>query len=289
MSKIHIITDSASDITEKDEQELNIRVIPFQLMLGDKSYTSRVDFDNEGFYKLMEENPDEIPKTSQVTPFEFEEIYKEEQAAGYEDIILILINAKGSATYSNAIMARDNYFEDHPEQKESFRIHIFDGIGYTGLYGYPAMMAADMVEEGKTAEEICAYLKETLPKRRIYFGMYGLKYAAKSGRIPSAAAFVGDKLNIKPIMKIADNEIVTATKCRGENKMITKIIEETLKDVKPGTAYQVVYGSQIDKAEMLAEKLTEAIGYGPDRFFQIGAVIAANAGPVVVGSIFEVK
>ncbi len=289
MGKIHIITDSASDITTKDEQELNIRIIPFQVMLGENSYTSRVDFDNEGFYELMEKYPDEIPKTSQVTPFEFEEIYKEELEAGYEDIMLVLINSKGSATYSNAIMARNNFFEDHPECRDSFHIHIYDGIGYTGMYGYPVLMAADMAVEGQTASEICGYLESVLQKRRIYFGMYGLKYAAKSGRIPSAAAFVGDKLNIKPIMRISDNEIATAAKCRGENKMISKIVEETLKDMKPGTAYQIVYGSQIDKAEVLAEKLTEAVGYGPDKYFQVGAVIAANAGHVVVGSIFEVK
>lgn len=42
--------------------------------------------------------------------------------------------------------------------------------------------------------EINAYLEESIARRRIYFGIYNLKYAGKSGRIPSAAAFIGDKI-----------------------------------------------------------------------------------------------
>ena len=62
MEKIRIITDSASDITDENEKDLDIRVLPFQIALGDSSYTSRLDFDNDGFYELMAQY-DEIPKT----------------------------------------------------------------------------------------------------------------------------------------------------------------------------------------------------------------------------------
>ena len=72
MEKIRLITDSASDISYEDEKKYDIRVLPFEVVLGEKSYVSRVDFDNEGFYELMAQN-DEIPKTSQITPFAFQE------------------------------------------------------------------------------------------------------------------------------------------------------------------------------------------------------------------------
>ena len=73
MRKIQIMTDSASDISYADEKKYNISVIPFPITLGDKAYTSRVDFDNEQFYEWMAQY-DEIPKTSQITPFQFQEI-----------------------------------------------------------------------------------------------------------------------------------------------------------------------------------------------------------------------
>ena len=63
MSKIRIMTDSASDISYADEQKYAISVIPFPITLGGKTYTSRVDFDNEQFFSLMAQY-DEIPKTA---------------------------------------------------------------------------------------------------------------------------------------------------------------------------------------------------------------------------------
>lgn len=94
MSKIRIITDSASDISTAEEQKYNILILPFPVTIGDKSYMSRVDFDNTGFYKLMEENPNELPKTAQITAFQFDELYKEQFDAGYTDIIFVSINKR---------------------------------------------------------------------------------------------------------------------------------------------------------------------------------------------------
>ncbi len=67
MEKIKIMTDSASDISAADEKRYDISILPYLVTLGDRSYTSRVDFDNEKFYGMMAQY-DGIPKTSQITP-----------------------------------------------------------------------------------------------------------------------------------------------------------------------------------------------------------------------------
>ena len=130
MRKIQIMTDSASDISYADEQKYSISVIPFPITLGDKSYTSRVDFDNEQFFTLMAQH-DEIPKTAQITPFQFQQIYLREAKAGVTDLILVLINSKGSATYDNSLQAINLFFEEYPQYKEVLHIYSFDGMGYT--------------------------------------------------------------------------------------------------------------------------------------------------------------
>ena len=288
MEKIRIITDSASDITVENEKNLDIRVLPFQIALGDKSYTSRIDFDNDGFYELMAQY-DEIPKTSQITPFEFQELYLEEAKAGYTDIILVLINSHGSSTYGNSVMAKEAFFFFYPEYEGKVRIYNIDGKGYSAIYGVPVVNGAKMVKEGKSAKEIDAYIRNAIDNRRIYFGMYTLKYAGKSGRIPSAAAFVGDRLNLKPIMKICDNEITTGAKVRGEGKLIPKIVDMSLADMKPGTPYEVIYGDDVSVREEIENMMKERVGYGPAGYYQIGAAIAANAGPRTVGLAFELK
>lgn len=287
MRKIQIMTDSASDISAADEKQHNISVIPFPVTLGGKSYTSRVDFDNEGFYALLAEH-DDLPTTSQVTPFQFVDIYLEQARAGVTDLILVLINSKGSSTYDNSVQAIRLFHEDYPEYPD-FRVHSFDGMGYNACYGAPVVEAARMLEAGAGVEEICAYLEDILPRRQIYFGIYDLKYAAKSGRIPTAAAFLGTKLNLKPVMKIFDREISTAAKCRGEKNLVEKTAQLSRADMEPGTPYQLIYGCDESCLEEIRAAMREALGYEADAVYQIGAAVAANAGPKVVGVAFTRK
>lgn len=288
MSKIRIMTDSASDISVADEKKYNIAILPFQVSLGGKSYTSRVDFDNEQFYELMTQY-DEIPKTSQITPFEFQEIYLKEAKDGVTDLILVLINSKGSATFDNSRMAIELFFEEYPEYRGKIQIHSIDGMGYNAMYGAPVVHAAKMKENGASAEEIVAYLTEILPRRQIYFGIYELKYAGKSGRIPTAAAFLGDRLNLKPVMKIFDNDITTAVKCRGEKKLIAKAVQMSVADMEPGTSYEVIYGCDPACRDEVKKAMIECLGYGPAEVYQIGAAVSANSGPKVAGICFTRK
>lgn len=288
MKKIQIMTDSASDISYADEQKYSISVIPFPITLGDKSYTSRVDFDNEQFFTLMAQH-DEIPKTAQITPFQFQEIYLREAQAGVTDLILVLINSKGSSTYDNSLQAIDLFFEEYPQYKEVLNIHSFDGMGYNALYGSPVVHAAQMCDDGASVEEILQYLTEILPQRQIYFGIYDLKYAAKSGRIPTAAAFLGSALNLKPVMKIFDNSITTAAKCRGERKLVEKVAEMSIADMEPGTPYELVYGNDTFCLEELRHLMVQKLGYEPADVYQIGAAVAVNSGPRVVGAAFTRK
>ena len=288
MSKIQIMTDSASDISFEDEKKYSISVIPFPVTLGDKTYISRVDFDNEQFYNLMAQHS-EIPKTAQITPFQFQEIYLREAEAGVTDLIMVLINSKGSSTYDNSIQAIELFYEEHPEYRDIFHIHSIDGMGYNALYGSPVVHAAQMLEQGASVEEILKYLTEILPKRQIYFGIYDLKYAAKSGRIPTAAAFVGTKLNLKPVMKIFDRSITTAAKCRGERKLVEKVAEMSIADMESGTAYELIYGNDTACLEELRELMVQKLGYEPSSAYQIGAAVAANSGPRIAGVAFTRK
>ena len=287
MRKIQIMTDSASDISVADEKQHNISVIPFPVTLGGKSYTSRVDFDNEGFYALMAEH-DDIPATSQITPFQFVDIYLQQARAGVTDLILVLINSRGSSTYDNSVQAIRLFHEDYPEYPD-FRVHSFDGMGYNALYGSPVVHAAQMCAEGASLEEILNYLTEILPRRQIYFGIYDLKYAAKSGRIPTAAAFLGTALNMKPVMNIFDRSITTAAKCRGERKLVEKVAEMSIAAMEPGSPYEIVYGSDPTCLDELRRLMVQQLGYEPAAAYQIGAAVAANAGPRVVGAAFTRK
>lgn len=288
MPKVKLITDAASDLSREDEERFHIRVIPFSVVLDGVNYVPRAELNNDEFYKLMLA-ADDLPKTAQVTPGEFVEIYAQEAEAGAEEIVLVLINSEGSATFANSQMAVGMFFDEHPEYRGKVNIYPVDGMGYSALYGAPVVEAAKMLEKGASAQETVDYLQTLMPRRQLYFGIYSLKWAGKSGRIPSAAAFIGDKLNLKPVMKIFDRQITTAAKVRGEGKLIARVCEMTVADMEPGTPYQLIYGSDPSVLEELERIMREKVGYAPESAYQISAVIAANAGPKVSGVAFTRK
>lgn len=286
MAKIKIVTDSASDIAAEFEKKYDILILNFKVAMGDKSYTSRVDFDNKKFYKMMDEY-DGVPVTSQITSLEFVQVYKDLYEQGYTDIICTLINSQGSATYDNSVMAVDMFFEEVPQAKGKINIYNIDGKGYTGAYGYPVIQGARKAKKGAAAKDIVAYMRDWIDNCIVFFAPYTLKYARKSGRIPSAAAFVGEVMGLKPVMRIQDNKIVTETKVRGEKAVIPKILDLTLEHMIPKTPYSIVYGNDEAAMDEMAQVMTKKVGYPPENYFQIGAAIAVNAGPRVVGVIFK--
>lgn len=282
MKKRIIITDSASDLPEEEERLGDIRILPFQVAFGEKTYLSRRDLTNRQFYELLEA-ADKLPTTSQITPFEFEQLYTELYEQGYEEAILVLINAKGSATFANAGQAIENFYEECPAARGKLTIYPVDGRSYTCAYGYPVTQAAQMLKEAVPTEEILAYLRDYMQRSIVYAGLYTLKYAGKSGRIPSAAAFVGDALGMKPIMRICDGGITTGDKVRGEKKILPFIVEKVAKEMEEGCDYCVVYGCDEALADEIAAMAEAKIGYPPAARYQIGAAIAINAGPKVAG------
>lgn len=288
MGKILIVTDSASDISAAHEQDLEIRVLPYRITLDDRTYVSRVEMGNQAFYKLLAESSS-VPSTAQITPFEFVDIYRGYWKEGFSDVIQILINSEGSATYQNAVLATEQFFEEEPDAKGQIRIRTTEGRSYTGAYGYAVVEAAKMARNGRTPDEIMAFVEDWLAHSRIYAGLYTLKYAARSGRISGATAFVGDAIGMKPIMRICDHAITTKDKVRGERNIIPFIVRKVTAEIEPGTPYCVVYGeNEQDRADMHAA-IVAALGYEPVDTYQIGPVIASHAGPRVVGIVFRAK
>lgn len=286
MPKIKFLTDSASDISYSNEKKYDIQIVPFKVAMGEKSYTSRIDFDNEQFYEMIDEY-DGIPSTSQITAYEYLEIFKDLYYNDYTDVINVTINSQGSATYSNAVMAAKQFFEEIPEAADEFRIYNIDSKSYTGAYGYPVVQGAMKAEKGASAEEIVNYIKDWVDNCVIFFGMYSLKYAKKSGRIPAAAAFVGEVMGLRPISRIQENRITTEAKVRGDKAMIPKILELTAAEMIPQTPYCIVYGSDESVRDEMAAAMTKKVGYPPADYYQIGAAITVNAGPKVTGVIFK--
>ena len=232
MSKTIILTDSCCDLTKETIEELGIKVLPFELSINGKTLREIFDKSTQEVYELMAQT-DEIPKHSQISPVTFTEAYKELYSQGYTDIICVSINSNGSGTFNNAVMAKNDLFENEPELKDKLRIFNLDSKCYTVFYGYPIIEAVKMIKKGSAAEEVVAYLEDCFNVCGVYAVPYNLKYARKSGRISAAKAFAGELLGLKPVILFADGTTETVEKIRGEKNIVPKLAEIVEKNMTP--------------------------------------------------------
>ncbi len=285
--KVRFLTDSACDLPECSAQEYGIKVLPIPITVDGRGYLERVDFSNTEFYELLK-NSSTIPTTAHITQVTYLEEYEKAAAQGFGAVIVTTISSTGSAMKDAATLARQLYYEDHPDT--ALEIYVVDSLNYTMSYGYPQIEAVKMVRAGASAKEAAAYLEDFFTRVEILFTPYTLEYAKKSGRIGVAAAFVGEMLGLRPVISIIDGKMHIDDKVRGDKAVITRTTELVkARKAEPKSPYLVVRGSRGGVGDECAEALTKALGYPPAGIYYIGACIAINSGPEVVGVVFTGK
>lgn len=229
----------------------------------------------------------QIPTHAQLNPFVFSQCFQEAFQEGCRCLIYTAINSKGSATYQNAVQAREEFYEDYPEAKETFHIHILDSHTYTMGYGWAVVQGARMARDGANEEEILTYLRDWIDHARVIFAPLDLRFAKKSGRVSAAAAFVGDALGLKPIMTFENGESKILSKVRGEKNIIPAIMERCRKTRQAASPYMVIKADNAPMADALIRACEEEFGAPADMVYPIGGVIAINAGPNLIGVVYR--
>lgn len=277
MSKIKILVDSTSDIPLEVAEKNGITVLPIKFTINGKTYNDKFDMSEKDFYKVIRETGD-IPVTSQITPLDFENAFRE-LSKEYDEILVFTISSVASGTFQNANLAK-NIVEDETNVK----IHLFDGKAFSMAYGHFALKAAKMIEENKSVEEIFEKLTLIRDSQQVYFGVETLDYLKKGGRIKTATAVIGGMLDIRPMLELKDGLVVATDKVKGEKKFILKIIDNAV------NAYNEIENPEVylfesDNPEIsaiLTSKLEEK-GVKVNHKVAVGSVIGAHAGPGVYG------
>ena len=214
---VWIITDSASDITDNNREELII--LPINITFGEEEFQDGVTLTHRMFYEKLIES-DELPVTSQVPPFTFEEIYRKVKAQG-DRAIVITLSSKLSGTWQNANLAAQEY-EDTVKVVDSENA----SIGQRALVEY----ALRLIEKGLSYEEILERLETDKSRIRLIALLDTLEYLKKGGRISKAAALAGSLLSIKPVIAIQGGEVAILGKARGSrqgNNLLAEQIRQT--------------------------------------------------------------
>ena len=285
LSKIAILTDSASDITPDMIEGLDVTVIPIRLKIGENNYKDGVNLSKKEFWhKLLTEKV--VPKTAQPSPAEFRDYYEELFNKGYEKIISIHISSKMSGTQQVAKVAREML-------KREKDIIIVDSKSVTFGQAYQVLEAAKMIKAGVKLGDILTRLYEIADKMKVYFAVSDLTYLEKGGRIGRASSVIGNLLKLRPVLKLEDGEVSLETKTFGERGAIS-YMEKIIKNEGRNSIYlytawggtnQELHNTDILKKTADTMRKIEYKGR-----FEIGATIGSHSGPVFgIGIISKIR
>lgn len=285
INRIKILVDSPSDLSLKKAEENGIFVMPVKFSMGDEEELIRDKYDitEDEFYSKIRETGI-IPRTVQITPYDFEEYFRM-FADDFDDLIVITISKNGSGTYKNACMAKKAV-----EEEKAVEIHIVNSNMFAYGYGDGALKAARMAKEGKTAEEIVSFLEDKFKTTHTYFAVETLEYLKKGGRITTLSAMIGGILDIRPILRMNEDGLVGAfEKVKGEKKLYSKMADIIKADVSARKEYELylLWSDRKEKIDKMRE-LLENEGIKITGEERIGSVIGCHAGPGVFGiTIFD--
>ena len=285
LSKIAILTDSASDITPDMIEGLDVTVIPIRLKIGENNYKDGVNLSKKEFWhKLTTEKI--MPKTAQPSPAEFRDYYEELFNKGYEKIISLHISSKMSGTQQVAKVAREML-------KREKDIIIVDSKSVTFGQAYQVLEAAKMIKAGAKLEDILTRLYEIADKMKVYFAVSDLTYLEKGGRIGRASSVIGNLLKLRPVLKLEDGEVSLETKTFGERGAIS-YMEKILKNEGKNSIYlYTAWGGtnqELQSTDILKKTADTMRKIEYKGRFEIGATIGSHSGPVFgIGIISKIR
>lgn len=285
LSKIAILTDSASDITPDMIEGLDVTVIPIRLKIGENNYKDGVNLSKKEFWhKLTTEKI--MPKTAQPSPAEFRDYYEELFNKGYEKIISLHISSKMSGTQQVAKVAREML-------KREKDIIIVDSKSVTFGQAYQVLEAAKMIKAGAKLEDILTRLYEIADKMKVYFAVSDLTYLEKGGRIGRASSVIGNLLKLRPVLKLEDGEVSLETKTFGERGAIS-YMEKIIKNEGKNSIYlYTAWGGtnqELQSTDILKKVADTMRKIEYKGRFEIGATIGSHSGPVFgIGIISKIR
>ncbi len=276
---IRIVVDSGCDILEDEAKKLGISVIPLKVSFGNEEFLDGVNLSHKEFFEKLIES-DELPKTSQIIPAEYEEIFDEFLSNG-DEVITVTIGSKFSGCFQSANIAKDG--RDGIEIIDSGSV----AIGERAI----VELAVRLRDKGLSLKEIADEVNKKREKLRILALLDTLVYLKKGGRISAATAFAGEILSIKPVVTVEDCEVVLVGKARGSknaNNLLINLVKNC-GGIDFSMPYSAAYSGLSDElikkylndSAELYEGSTESIPV-----YTIGAAIGTHIGPGAIGVTF---
>jgi len=266
---ISIVTDSTADIPTEVAKELGITVIPIYLRFGNKTYRDGIDISHDEFYRKLRTS-NIHPTTSQPTPNDFAQIYKE-LSRSTNEIISIHVTSKLSGTYNAALQGKE--ITGKPGS-----INVIDSCSVTMGLGMITMAAARLAAAGENLQTILEDVKNSINSTQLLGIFDTLKYLFMGGRIGRAKALLGTLLNVKPVLTMRDGELFPVSQSRTRSRAIDRLFDFA-KNAFGVQELAVVHSTTPDEANSLAVRMASFMDNNIIHVSRLGPALGVHGGP----------
>lgn len=279
---VKIVIDSASDISKIEAEKLGIVMLPMLISFGEEEYLDGETLLPKEFYEKLVES-DVMPKTSQITPFRFEEVFEKLTKKG-DEVLVITISSKLSGTYAGAVQAAAKF---------NGKVRVVDSMNACIGERLLCQYALRLLAEGKGLDETADELENAKKKIHVMAMLGTLEYLKKGGRISSAVAFAGELLSLKPVVAVVEGEVKLVGKAMGSrkgNNLLNKLVSE--KGIDFSMPLGVVWSGLNDSLLQKYVKDSAALWEGQTETlpaYILGATIGTHIGPGAIGVAFFEK
>lgn len=274
MQKIALIVDSACDLSLETLKEKNIHLLPLRITYSHKEYRDKIDISADEIYDNLEK---EVPKTSLPSAENMEEILVSLENEGYTHVITITISSGLSGTFNSIRLA----LEDHPQLTS----YVFDTKILAMPEGLVALEVANLINDGKTFEEIVSEIPKIRRNITGYFTINTLEYLKRGGRIGKISGTIGEMLNLKPIVTVDEEGVYyTVCKARGRKQSILKLTNILKDELALGPCkVWVLQGGALEEAKNFMESLKGLKNIVSLDISQISPALGVHGGPGLLG------
>ena len=278
---IRILIDSGIDQNNYMKKTYDYDFLPLSVIINERDYLDQVELSLEDVHGYMKEGI--LPKTSQVSPKTVIDTLDACRERG-EDVIYITIYSQFSGTYQVAQTTAEAYLEKYP----NMNIAVIDSKGGSGGGALLALQAMEMAKKNEDFETIVSQTIENTEHIKYHFTLSNLKWLVKGGRLPKAAGYAGDALNIKPYLSVNETGIYLKKLVRGQDRIYKRMIKDVKKGIDGFTDQLVTIShvNDIESAKRLEKMVKEELPDVTTQIFDIGAVLAAHLGIGGVGVFY---
>ena len=219
MSKIAIVTDSNSGITQAQAKEIGISVLPMPFMIGEETYFEDITLTQEEFYKHLSDGASVV--TSQPTPESVMNLW-DSLLKEYDEIVHIPMSSGLSGSCQSALMLSEDY---------EGKVQVVNNQRISVTQRQSVLDALELIKRGMNAAQIKDFLEQDKFNSSIYIMLDTLYYLKKGGRITPAAAALGTILRLKPVLQIQGDKLDAFAKARTASQGKTMMINAIRNDM----------------------------------------------------------